>query len=87
VQNGIAYFMGVTGPATNPGLNPGTNTVTWPMSATFSGTYVVETSTDLGAWTPAATQPTRNGDGNLVFTLPPDAPGGKSFVRLVVTPN
>jgi hypothetical protein len=87
VQNGIAYFMGVTGPATNPGLNPGANTVTWPMSATFQGTYVVETSTDLGTWTPAASQPSRNGDGNLVFTLPPGAPGGKSFVRLVVTPN
>ncbi len=87
VPNGIAYFMGVTGPATNPSLNPSTNTVTWPMSATFSGTFVVETSTDLGTWTPAVTQPTRNGDGNLVFTLPPGAPGGKSFVRLVVTPN
>ena len=87
VPNGIAYFMGVTGPATNPGLNPGTNTVTWPMSATFQGTYVVETSIDLGTWTPAVSQPSRNGDGNLVFTLPPGAPGGKSFVRLVVTPN
>jgi autotransporter-associated beta strand protein len=87
VRNAVAYFMGVTGPATNPSLNPGTNTVTWPMSATFSGIFVVETSTDLGTWTPAATQPTRNGDGKLVFTLPPEAPGGKSFVRLVVTPN
>ena len=87
VPNGIAYFMGATGQATQPSLNPSTNTVTWPMSATFSGTFVVETSTDLGTWTPAVTQPTRNGDGNLVFTLPPGAPGGKSFVRLVVTPN
>ena len=83
VQNGIAYFMGVTGPATNPGLNPG-NTVTWPMSATFSGTHVVETSPDLTNWSPADPQPTP-ADGYLTYTLDPGL--GKQFVRLVVTPN
>ena len=86
VQNGVAYFMGVTGPATNPGLDA-SNTVTWPMSATFSGTYEVQTSPDLGTWTPASPQPTRNEAGNLVFTLPPGTPEGRSFVRLRVTPN
>ena len=84
VQNGIAYFMGVTGPATNPGLSA-SNTVTWPMSAAFSGTFEVQTSPDLGTWTAASPQPTRNGDGNLVYTLLSGA--GKLFVRLVVTPN
>jgi hypothetical protein len=85
VLNGVAYFMGVTGLATNPGPDA-SNTVTWPMSATYQGTFVVQTSTDLGTWTPADPQPTPSG-GNLTFTLPPNAPGGKSFVRLLVTPN
>jgi hypothetical protein len=84
VQNGIAYFMGVTGPATNPVLDEG-NTVTWPMSATFSGTYEVQTSPDLGTWTDVTPKPTRNGNGNLVYTLLPGQ--GKQFVRLVATPN
>jgi hypothetical protein len=85
VQNGVAYFMGVTGLATNPGPDA-SNTVTWPMSATYQGTFVVQTSTDLGTWRPADPQPTPSG-GNLTYTLPPNAPGGKSFVRLLVTPN
>ena len=85
VQNGVAYFMGVTGLATNPGPDA-SNTVTWPKSATYQGTFEVQTSTDLGTWTPADPQPTPSG-GNLTYTLPPGAPGGKSFVRLLVTPN
>jgi len=85
VPNGIAYFMGVTGLATLPG--PDANgTVAWPVSATFSGTHVVETSTDLVTWTAVSTQPTPAG-GYLSYTLPKDAVGGKQFVRLVVTPN
>jgi hypothetical protein len=55
------------------------------MSAAFSGTFVVQTSPDLGTWTNVTPQPTRNGNGNLVYTLPPGQ--GKLFVRLVVTPN
>ena len=84
LQNGIAYFMGVSGRATNPGLGA-SNTVTWPMSATFSGTFVVQTSPDLGTWTNVSPQPTRNENGNLVYTLLPGQ--GKQFVRLVVTPE
>ena len=83
MQNGIAYFMGATGLATNP-VADANNTVTWPMSATFSGTYQVETSPDLATWTPVDPQPTPVG-GNLAYTLPSGA--GKLFVRLVVTPN
>jgi len=84
LQNGIAYFMGVIGPATNPGLSA-SNTVTWPMSAAFSGTFAVQTSPDLGTWTNVTPQPTRNENGNLVYTLLPGL--GTQFVRLVVTPN
>ncbi len=82
VQNGIAYFMGATGLATNPGLNAG-GTVTWPLSATFSGTYEVQTSPDLGTWTNVTPKPLPAG-GNLSYTLPPGL--GKQFVRLLVTP-
>ena len=90
VQNGIAYFMGTTGPANNPGLIG--NTVTWtnggniPSSA--SGTqFVVQTSPDLVTWTPAAsTDPKLNNTaGSVSYTLPPAV--GKTFVRLVVTPD
>ena len=83
VANGIAYFMGVTGIATNPGLD-GTNTVTWPASATFSGTYEVQTSPDLSTWTNVTPKPTP-ADGNLKYSLLPDQ--GKLFVRLLVIPN
>ena len=83
VQNGIAFFMGATGIATNPGLNAG-NTVTWPVSASFSGSYEVQTSPDLDTWTNVTPKPLPAG-GNLSYTLPPGA--GKQFVRLVVTPN
>ena len=83
VANGIAYFMGMTGLATNPGLNPG-GTVTWPVSSTFMGSYEVQTSTDLVTWTNVVDpKPTPSG-GTLSYTLPAGA--GKSFVRLLVTP-
>ena len=84
VQNGIAYFMG-TGldHATNPGLNA-SNNVTWPMSATFSGTYEVQTSSDLGTWTNVTPKPTASG-GFLTYHLPTGQ--GKKFVRLLVIPN
>jgi hypothetical protein len=82
VANGVAYFMGATGLATNPGVVDGM--VSWPMSATFSGTYEVQTSPDLSKWTPVDLQPTPV-DGSLTYTLPTDA--GKLFVRLLVMPN
>jgi len=86
VQNGIAYFMDNAGLITNPSLDA-SNKVTWPMSATFSGSYEVQISTDLSHWQPAVPQPTRNGAGNLEYTLPSGAVGGKNFVRLLVTPT
>jgi hypothetical protein len=83
VQNGVAYFMGVTGLAINPGLEA-SNTVTWPMSATYQGSFEVQISSDLIIWTPASPQPSPSA-GNLTYTLPSGL--GKQFVRLVVTPN
>jgi hypothetical protein len=92
VQNGIAYFMDATGLATNPGITG--STVAWPngdnIPATDYGTqFVVQTSTDLVNWTPVPdTDPDlHNVAGSVSYTLPPDAVGGKLFVRLVVTPD
>jgi hypothetical protein len=83
VPNGLAYFMGVTGQATNPGLNAN-NEVTWPVNADYQGTFEVQTSSDLSTWTPADPQPTP-ADGNLTYTL--TSGQGKQFVRLLVTPT
>lgn len=83
VPNGIAYFMGATGHATNPVPNA-SRTVTWPMSATFTGSYEVQTSSDLLNWAPASPQPSPAG-GYLSYTLAPGS--GKHFVRLLVTPD
>ena len=85
VDNGIEYFMGQTGSSFTglPGLD-GTNTVTWPASATYAGTYEVQTSPDLVTWTNVTPKPTPSG-GNLSYLLPSGL--GKQFVRLLVTPT
>jgi hypothetical protein len=89
MPNGIEYFMGITGTdpvfTANPILADGS--ITWPMDPAFSGSYQVQTSPDLDAWTD------RKDDadyvtvhaGSVVCTLPAGA--GTLFVRLVVTPN
>ncbi|MEI6605636.1 MAG: hypothetical protein WCP35_10025, partial [Verrucomicrobiota bacterium] len=91
VQNGIAYFMGVTGPATNPALDAGRK-VTWPNggnipSSAYGTQFVVQTSPDLVTWTPVAGTDSKlsNTAGSVSYTLAPGA--GMTFVRLVVTPN
>ena len=95
MQNGIAYFMNASGIVTNPGLD-GTHTVTWTnggnIPASDYGTqFAVQTSTDLMEWTPVPNDGSdtnlSNTGGSVSYTLPPAAPGGKLFVRLVVTPN
>jgi hypothetical protein len=68
-----------------PSLNS-SNVITWPASTGYIGTYEVQTSPDLVNWTNVTPRPTLSG-GNLSFTLPTGAPGGKSFVRLFVTPT
>jgi autotransporter-associated beta strand protein len=87
VKNGVEYFMGETGSSFTamPGLD-GTNTVTWTMDKSYIGTYEVQTSTDLATWANVAPRPVPSG-GGLSYTLQPGAPGGKSFLRLLVTPT
>ena len=87
VENGVEYFMGETGSSftATPSLNA-SNAITWPASAAYQGTYEVQTSPDLATWTNVDPKPVPSG-GFLTYTLPPGAPGGKSFVRLLVTPT
>ncbi len=86
VENGIEYFMGETGSSFTamPGLDA-TNKISWKMDPAYAGTYEVQTSPDLVTWTNVDPRPTPSG-GTLSYTLPTGAPGGKSFVRLLVTP-
>jgi Bacterial Ig-like domain (group 3)/MBG domain (YGX type) len=87
VDNGVEYFMGETGSSFTamPSLD-GSNTIAWTVSAAYQGTYEVQTSPDLVNWTNVDPKPAPSG-GTLSYTLPPGAPGGKSFVRLLVTPT
>jgi hypothetical protein len=84
VENGVEYFMGQTGSSFTamPGLDA-TNTITWPASATYEGTYEVQTSPDLVTWTNVSPKPVPSG-GNLSYTLPTGS--AKLFLRLLVTP-
>lgn len=90
VENGVEYFMGLSGSGftANPGVVG--NTVTWTKGASYTGSYnnqfVVQTSANLTTWT---TAPTGTGAGqvniignNVTYTLPSAA--GKIFVRLLV---
>jgi Bacterial Ig-like domain (group 3) len=87
VDNGVEYFMGQTGSSFTamPSLD-GSNTIAWTMDANYQGTYEVQTSPDLVNWTNVDPKPAPSG-GTLSYTLPPGALGGKSFVRLLVTPT
>jgi hypothetical protein len=84
VQNGIEYFMGVTGSSFTamPGLDA-TNTVTWTMDTAYLGTWQVQTSSDLDAWTNVTGTEAVDG-ASVSYLLPPGE--GKKFVRLLVTP-
>jgi len=80
VANGIAYFMGATGLATNPGVVNGK--VAWPHSAAATGiTYKVLTSKNLADWSDV-TADAIDAAGFLSYTLPTSTP--KLFVRLEV---
>jgi hypothetical protein len=85
VDNGVEYFMGQTGSSftANPSLNA-SNAISWPASATYAGTYEVQTSPDLATWTNVDPRPVAV-DGTLSYTLPTGL--GKQFVRLLVTPT
>ncbi len=95
VDNGVEYFMGgntnTTGFTATPALNS-SNNITWTMGDTYSGTYgtdyVVQTSSNLTAWSPVAI-----GDVVIDNTIPNKSVSytltgvGKRFVRLLVNPN
>jgi autotransporter-associated beta strand protein len=90
VDNGIEYFMGLSGNAftANPMLNSA-NTIAWPMGATYTGTYgtdyVIQTSSDLTTWSPVLVGDVTIVPGtSLTYTL---SGSGKRFVRLLVNPN
>jgi autotransporter-associated beta strand protein len=99
VANGVAYFMNVTGLATNPAINGTTKKVTWPNGGNINSDqygiqFVVQTSSDLQTWTNVLV-----GDPNLINTsavVSPPSDGELSytltgaspqFARLKVTPN
>ncbi len=81
VQNGIAYFMGMNGLATNPGVEAGK--VTWPRVGTVSS-FEVQVSTNLTDWSPAPSGVDTSDPGKVVYTLPVGA--SRTFCRLSVVP-
>ena len=81
VANGIAYFMGETGRATNPGVVNGK--VTWPHVNAVSA-FEVQVSTNLIDWTSAASGVDLSNPAEVVYTLPTGT--AREFCRLVVTP-
>ncbi|MEK7951414.1 beta strand repeat-containing protein [Luteolibacter soli] len=84
VKNGVEFFFGATGSTftANPQLVSGT--ITWPKSASFTGTYKVSTSTDLATWADVTINAVDNGT-SVSYT--PVGGQQKRFVRLEVTPN
>ncbi|MCX6879076.1 MAG: Ig-like domain-containing protein [Verrucomicrobia bacterium] len=81
VPNGVAYFMGETGVASNPGVVDGK--VSWPHSADATdATYRVLSSENLVDWSDVTVDSSDAG-GFVTYTLPSGTP--KSFVRLEVT--
>ncbi|MES2658870.1 MAG: autotransporter-associated beta strand repeat-containing protein [Verrucomicrobiota bacterium] len=89
VENGIEFFVGATGTTFTPLPsvvdNAGVRTVTWPKSASFTGDYQVQVSSDLGIWTAAPGGSVTDNGTTVVFTFP-SGPTIR-FVRLVVDPG
>ena len=90
VQNGIEFFMGLSGTGFTANPAPDANgRITWPMAANDSGTYgtdyVVQTSTDLIAWSDVPESGVTIVTGvSISYT----ATGpGVVFVRLKVSPK
>jgi hypothetical protein len=85
VANGVAYFMGATGLATNPGVVGGT--VTWPyLNAVTS--FEAQVSNDLVIWENATTgvDTALPPGGHVTYTLPTGPGITKKFCRLMVVP-
>ncbi|MEO8617630.1 MAG: hypothetical protein ABI600_21055 [Luteolibacter sp.] len=81
VSNGLEYFMGATGSTftANPGIVDGK--ITWPKDPAFLGSYTVQTSPDLTAWTPVSSTVVGN---TVEYTPTGPAP---LFIRMAVTPT
>ncbi len=80
VQNGIAYFMGAIGHATQPGIVNGQ--IAWPHDATANGiAWKVMSSRDLQNWTDVTAGAVDVG-GFVTYTLPKTTP--ELFIRLEV---
>ena len=88
MPNGVEYFMGNTtaGFTANPPIGAD-RMVSWPKGADYTGAYGtdyrLETSTDLGSWTPVPQGDVTIDADSVDYTLPLDGPS--KFVRLVVT--
>ena len=93
VDNGIEYFMGQSGTGfTALPVLDSSNNITWTMGDSYTGTYgfdyVIQTSSDLNAWTPVVV-----GEVTIDNTAPGKSVSytitgaGKRFVRLLVNPN
>ena len=92
--NGVEYFMGESGNSFTANPAPSSTAVTWPMGATYSGTYGVnyeiQTSSDLVIWNDASVGVGPNTvqivpGTSVTYTLPTGA--GPNFVRLAVYPE
>ncbi|MCX6880122.1 MAG: hypothetical protein NTW21_40905 [Verrucomicrobia bacterium] len=84
VANGVAFFMGMNGLATNPGVMAGK--VTWPYVNAVAS-FMVQVSDNLADWAdivPPDPSIDESVPGLVTYTLPPGAE--KEFCRLVVTP-
>jgi len=81
VSNGIAYFMGMDGLATNPGVENGK--VTWPHVGVVTS-FEVQVSDNLQDWSAATTGVDTSDLTKVVYTLPTGA--AKKFCRLLVIP-
>jgi len=82
VQNGVAFFMGMNGLATNPGVVNGK--VTWPKVGTVTS-WEVQVSDNLQDWSAATTGvDTTSSPGYVIYTLPTGL--SKKFCRLMVVP-
>ncbi|MCX6879132.1 MAG: hypothetical protein NTW21_35800, partial [Verrucomicrobia bacterium] len=82
VANGVAYFMGENGLATNPGVVNGK--VTWPHVGAVAA-FEVQVSANLSDWSPANPDDVDTTTAGLVtYTLPSGAV--RTFCRLSVTP-
>ncbi len=84
VKNGIEYFMGQSGSSFKAMPIPdATKTVTWTKDPSYSGSWQIQTSSDLKTWTNV----TGTDHTTSVSYLLPPGTTTKKFVRLLVTPT